>query len=112
MTAIAITPNSMSQNPERIIAGAERALESPLLDGLRGVSRLAWRRRIRAAQTFQVAVTAREIDHAQGRRLRLRSLVQWPSPFFLARRWKALPTTSLAANPAWRAKRLEAQEQR
>jgi teichuronic acid biosynthesis glycosyltransferase TuaG len=90
VTAITITPHSMSQNPERTVAGAERMLEGPLLDGLRGAGRLIWRRRIRAAQIFHAAVTAREIDHAYGRRLLVRSLMQWPSPFFLVRRWKAL----------------------
>lgn len=88
--AYVITPNSLCQNPERNIADAERMLESPLLDGLRGMRRRIWRRRIRAAQVFHAAVVAREIDPAYGGRLLLRSLVQWPSPFFLFKRWKVL----------------------
>jgi glycosyltransferase involved in cell wall biosynthesis len=90
VTGISITPNSMSQNPEKTIAGAERIMESPLLDGLQGVKRVIWRRRIRASQIFHAAITAREFDRAHGRRLLLRSLAQWPSPFFLFKRWKAL----------------------
>jgi glycosyltransferase involved in cell wall biosynthesis len=90
VTAYMITPNSLSQDPERTIADTERMLEGRLLCGLQGSARLIWRRRIRAAQIFRAAMNARGVDRAFELRLLLRSLAQWPSPFFFFRRWKAL----------------------
>jgi len=88
--AYTITPNSLSQDPKRTVTDTEHMLEGTLLCGLRGPSRLIWRRKIRAAQLCRAAINARGINRALELRLLLRSLAQWPSPFFFFRRWKML----------------------
>lgn len=88
--AYAITPNSLSQDPKRTMTDTEHMLEGTLLRGLRGPSRMIWRRKIRAAQLCRAALNARGIDRALELQLLLRSLAQWPSPFFFFRRWKML----------------------
>ena len=102
VTAYMITPNSLSQDPQRTIADTERMLEGTLLCGLRGPARLIWRRKIRATQIFRAAMNTRGIDRAVERHLLVRSLVQWPSPFFFVRRWMALAHCLLGRKPGRR----------
>jgi glycosyltransferase involved in cell wall biosynthesis len=90
VTAYMITPNSLSQDPQRTLSDTEHMLEGTLLCGLRGPSRVIWRRKIRAAQLCRAAINARGVDRALELRILLRSLAQWPSPFFFFRRWKML----------------------
>jgi len=90
VTAICVSQNSVSQDPERTVTDMEQILEGTLLAGLKGPARWMWRRRIRAALFFRAAMNARILDRAYERRLLIRSLMQWPSPIFFFRRWKAL----------------------
>lgn len=90
VTNYMVNPNSLSHDPERTMADTEHMLEATLLCGLRGPTRVIWRRRIRAAQLFRAAVNARGVGRALELRLLLQLLAQWPSPFFFVRRWKML----------------------
>jgi glycosyltransferase involved in cell wall biosynthesis len=90
VTMIAVWPQSMSSNHERMLANTEKIIDKTLLAGLRGWRRSLWRRRVWGAQLFGAAITARNLGPTDERRLLLRSLIQWPSPVFLPRRWAAL----------------------
>jgi glycosyltransferase involved in cell wall biosynthesis len=81
----AVSAGSLSADPARILLDMERILEPTLLDGLTGLRRRTWRRRIRAAQWYGAAVTARESGQDAGRYIR-RSLAFWPSPVFMPER--------------------------
>jgi len=65
-------------------------LTTSLLKDLDGWSRWAWRQRAWSAELSRCAITARSAHHRQAISLFLRSLMAWPSPFFLSWRWKAL----------------------
>jgi glycosyltransferase involved in cell wall biosynthesis len=95
VTAICVSHTSISHDPERTVTDMERILEGTLLAGLGGPMRWMWRRKIRAALFFRAAMNARILDRAYERRLLFRSLMQWPSPVFFFRRWKALAASVL-----------------
>jgi glycosyltransferase involved in cell wall biosynthesis len=90
VTVVRLAPTSMSSSPERMLANAERILESTLLGSLSGWRRRAWRRRIRSAQLFHASVSAREEGPAREWQFLSRSLRQWPVPWFLPVRYRAL----------------------
>ncbi|HEX5431353.1 MAG TPA: glycosyltransferase [Bryobacteraceae bacterium] len=85
-----VTPNSLSQDPERTVSDMERILETSLLAGLRGTSRVVWRRKIRAVQLYRAALNSRSSNRSASLWLLLRSLAQWPSPMFFPLRWRVL----------------------
>ncbi|HVX68024.1 MAG TPA: glycosyltransferase family 2 protein [Bryobacteraceae bacterium] len=88
--AIRLVPESLSSDVERMLSHTERILEQRLLAGLEGFSRWCWRRRIRAADVYRAGLIARGAGDARERALLIRSLYQWPSPFFKPARWAAL----------------------
>jgi glycosyltransferase involved in cell wall biosynthesis len=85
--AYQITPGSLSANVAQELATAERIIDKTLVKDLRGLQRLYWRRLILSAVLFRASVTCRTTDPAASRRYLLRSLLNWPSPFFLPIRW-------------------------
>jgi hypothetical protein len=95
----AVTPGSLSQDPVRTVTDMESMLEGTLLAGLSGAARWICRRRIRAAVFFRAAMNARILDRTYERRLLFRSVAQWPLPWFLFRRWKALVASVLPGKP-------------
>jgi glycosyltransferase involved in cell wall biosynthesis len=90
MIGYQITPGSLSSKVELEIKTTEEIAEKTLLNGLRGLSREVWRRRITSAQLFRVSVTARPAGPSESRQYLYRSLLRWPSPLFMPVRWKSL----------------------
>ncbi len=90
LTQYWLSAQSSSASPERMLAAMTRILEGTLLGGLRGMRRWTWRRRIWAAQLLSAALIARD-NHLQGELgYILRSLLSWPSPFWLPQRFAVL----------------------
>jgi glycosyltransferase involved in cell wall biosynthesis len=84
------TAQSLSSNFDRMLSTSEQILETTLLAGVSGWRRALWRRRIRSAQLASAAITANECKSPRERELIVRSIVQWPFPSLLPRRYKAL----------------------
>jgi glycosyltransferase involved in cell wall biosynthesis len=101
-TAVSTTPNSMSSSADRMLKNVERIMEKTLLADLSGWRRSMWRRKIWGAQMFSGAVSAREAGPVEERNLLLRSIWQWPSPFFLPKRFLALYRNATRAKRATR----------
>jgi hypothetical protein len=83
----------LSANPQRMIDALESIIDTTLVADLRGLSRWAWRQRIRAVQLCSAGMIARDngIDGELG--YMLRSLAAWPSPFWEARRLASFGVT-------------------
>jgi hypothetical protein len=81
---------TMSADYIRMTHNTEKILEKTLLQGLDGLSRSCWRRRIRSADLYRAAISARYWSDRMERALLGKSLLQWPSPFFIAPRLRAL----------------------
>jgi len=90
VTVIRVRPGSVSSDPERMLRNLELVVESTLLEGLKGWRRSICRRRVRSAELFRAAMMAREARAETELTYLLRSLREWPSPFFRFRRHKAL----------------------
>jgi glycosyltransferase involved in cell wall biosynthesis len=96
LTNYRVNSSGLSSKVELVYRDFELILEDTLLRGTSGISRVLWRRRAIAQQAFSAAMTARSVkDHAAERRYMLRSLLAWPSPGFLPRRYKAAVVTFL-----------------
>jgi glycosyltransferase involved in cell wall biosynthesis len=79
--------DSLSANPEKMLFALEQILDSSLLKHRRGVDRWAWRRRILAVQLLSAGLTARDNKLTSEFHYVLRSLLVWPSPFWVPRRF-------------------------
>jgi glycosyltransferase involved in cell wall biosynthesis len=90
LLVIRASPASMSADHIRMTQNTEKILERTLLLGLKGFRRSLWRRRIRSADLYRAAVSARFWSNKTERELLCESLLQWPSPLFLKARWRAL----------------------
>ena len=72
----------------------EAILDRTLLAGLRGAQRTVWRKRIISYQAFKASLTARGAgDTAKERTYMWRSLREWPSPFWIPKRFKYFAVT-------------------
>jgi glycosyltransferase involved in cell wall biosynthesis len=104
VTAVMVAHASMSSDHVRMLTNTERILEKTLLADLRGLDRWIWRRKIWASQMFAASISARKGNSGQALTLILRSLAQWPSPFFIPLRWlvlgSLLKTIRLTGNSA------------
>jgi hypothetical protein len=83
-----LTPGSASSQFERELLAAFEITERTLLLGLSGMRRRIWRMRIHSAQLFTAAIRAREDRSERERSLIVRSLLAWPSPMFMPKRYK------------------------
>jgi cellulose synthase/poly-beta-1,6-N-acetylglucosamine synthase-like glycosyltransferase len=90
VTAVAVWPNSMSTNNKKMLDNTAAIIDKTLLCDLGGLDRGLWRRRIWSAQLFSAAITARSQHRGQELRLLAASLLQWPFPTFLPKRWASL----------------------
>lgn len=82
LTDYYVYPNSLSANPEKMIEGLNRFIDTTLLADLRGFDRWAWRRRIRAVQLCSAGLIARDNGLKGEVRYMFQSLCAWPSPFW------------------------------
>ncbi|MGB0064626.1 MAG: glycosyltransferase family A protein [Terracidiphilus sp.] len=87
LTQYWLSPQSSSASPERMLAATSRIMEETLLNGLKGIPRFAWRRRIWAAQLLSAALIARDNRLKGEFGYAVRSLLAWPSPFFRRQRF-------------------------
>ena len=87
LTYYYVYPNSLSADPEKMIDGLNRFIDTTLLRDLRGVSRWIWRRRIRATQLCSAAMIARDNGLESELRYMVDSLQVWPSLFWQPRRF-------------------------
>jgi len=82
---------SVSSSGERMLADFQHILEPTLLAGMDGWTRWSWRRRIVASQLFSAAMIERSRRNLRDeRKYLLRSVGQWPSPFFRPERYRSL----------------------
>ena len=96
LTFYQLSYGGISNDPERMFESFQSILESRLLDGLQGLPRALWRRRIVSFQAYKACLTARGIgDTRNERRFMWLSLRTWPSPFWAAQRFKAFAVTML-----------------
>lgn len=81
----------LSSDPKRMLHCTEQMLGTLLAD-LSGISRWIWKRRILTAQLYSAAIIARDQQHSrdEGQHLLLQAVLNWPSPFFQPRRYRAL----------------------
>jgi glycosyltransferase involved in cell wall biosynthesis len=82
LTEYYVSPSSLSANPQRMIDALESIIDTTLVSDLHGLSRWAWRQRIRAVQLCSAALIARDNGLKSETRYVLRSLAAWPSPFW------------------------------
>jgi glycosyltransferase involved in cell wall biosynthesis len=82
LTDYYVYPNSLSANPEKMIEGLNRFIDTTLLADLRGFHRWAWRHRIRAVQLCSAGLIARDNRLNSEVQYMLQSLRAWPSPFW------------------------------
>ncbi len=93
-----LTPMSMSTNINRMMSNMELILEPTLLREMTGVSRWAWRKKIRSAELFRSFKTAREANTPNKMGYLFSSLKEWPNPFFISDRYRALALHFLKGN--------------
>jgi glycosyltransferase involved in cell wall biosynthesis len=80
LTIYRATAESMSTNPDRMIANMEIIRPTSLLRGLPSWVKPFWTRRIRAVAHYQASITARPKGRQVERGYLMRSIVQWPLP--------------------------------
>jgi glycosyltransferase involved in cell wall biosynthesis len=94
LTLYRVSDASLSSHAERIYQEVERMVDSLLLDGLSGISRWVWRRRILSFQAMKAAFTLRASDKtSEELHYLLKSIATWPSPFWTPIRFAALAVT-------------------
>jgi len=86
LTQYYLHSSSLSSNPGRMLLGLDQILDTTLLADLKGFSRWAWRRRIRATQLCSAGLIARDNGLKDELHYLVSSLRVWPSPFWQPRR--------------------------
>lgn len=86
LTDYYVYPHSLSSNPEKMLEGFDRIVDTMLVADLHGFNRWAWRHRIRAAQLCAAGLIARDNGLDSEVRYMFMSLRTWPSPFWEPRR--------------------------
>jgi hypothetical protein len=86
LTRYYLSPSSLSANPERMMEALERILDTTLVADLKGISRWAWKQRIRAVQLCSAGLIARDNHLDRDLHYMLRSFAAWPSPFWQPQR--------------------------
>lgn len=87
LTNYYVYPGSISANPDVMIEGLDRFIDTTLVADLRGFDRWAWRRRIRATQLASAGLIARDNGLKSELRYMFKSLCAWPSPWWEPRRF-------------------------
>jgi glycosyltransferase involved in cell wall biosynthesis len=86
--------SGVSGNAELMLANGRAIVDQYALEGLTGLSRRLWRRRILSHMTYRAALTARASSSPrQELRYAVQSILTWPSPFWEPYRFKVLAVT-------------------
>jgi len=97
VTMVRIRPESLSYNHFKLAGETRKILDKTLVSDLHGLRRAVWRRRIWSSVLFHCAVSAQGHDSNEERKFLMESLLEWPSPTFLPKRWAALSRSLLGA---------------
>lgn len=90
------SPNGLSGDADRMFGSCLQILDGTLLEGLEGLERAMWRRRILSFQAFKSCLTARGAgDRAKERAYMFLSLKAWPLPTWQPMRFKYFAVTLL-----------------
>jgi hypothetical protein len=87
LTNYYVYPGSLSSNPEVMLHSFNKIIDTTLLDGLHGLGRWIWKRRIIAAQLCSAGLIARDHRLKNEVPYMFQSLCTWPSPFWQPRRF-------------------------
>jgi glycosyltransferase involved in cell wall biosynthesis len=90
VTVLMMWPGSASTQNDRMLANTKKLMDKTLLTDLTGWRRMLWRHRIWSAALFSAAINARQQGRREERAWLFESLLHWPSPVFIPRRWWAL----------------------
>ena len=90
VTVLMMWPGSASAQNDRMLANTKKLMDKTLLADLTGWRRMLWRHRIWSAALFSAAINARQQSRREERAWLFESLLHWPSPVFIPRRWWAL----------------------
>jgi len=94
LTCYSRRPASLSSDASHMFQDFSKMLDTTLLADLSGLRRWLWRRRIISYQAYSAAMTARaSIERDIEMRFLVRSLLQWPSPFWQPKRYLSLVVT-------------------
>ena len=94
LTVYQTSITGLSSDADELFREAERMVDSRLLDGMRGLNRFLWRRRILSYQAYKSALTARAAARRESElAYMLRSLSLWPFPTWHPVRYKTLGVT-------------------
>lgn len=80
---------SLSSDADRIFSEVGKMLDPVLLDGLSGLNRWVWRRRILSFQAYKAGLTSRASKNPKELRYMLESLLYWPLPTWHPIRFKS-----------------------
>lgn len=104
LTLYRIASTGLSGDADHMFRETEKMLARRLLDGLHGPARWAWRRRILSFHALTAALNARAAGKTSRERFYImRSVLEWPSPFWHPMRFKAALVTlrnALRSSPA------------
>ncbi len=102
LTEIYLHPDSLSANPDRMLRALEQIIDTTLLEGLRGLDRWAWRRRVWAEQLSSAGLIARDNKLKGEVMFMIRSICVWPSPLWAPRRFAMLAVSARNRFRTWR----------
>lgn len=85
--------SSLSSDADRIFGEVTKMLDPVLLEGLSGLPRWVWRRRILSFQSYKAGLTSRASKNPKELRYMLESLLQWPLPTWHPVRFKSAAVT-------------------
>jgi glycosyltransferase involved in cell wall biosynthesis len=86
----------LSGDADHMYGDFMKMLDDVLLADLHGISRAIWRRRIMSYQAFKACLTARAAgDKASEREYMMKSVADWPSPFWAPERFRYFAVTAM-----------------
>ncbi len=94
LTDYRVSTGGLSGDADHMFRDFMKMLDDVLLQGLTGLTRSLWRRRIIAYQAYKALLAARIAgDTAVEKKYMKLSLTTWPSPFWFGERYKASAVT-------------------
>lgn len=96
LTAYRSSADGPSEDANHMYEDFMTMLDDTLLADLHGVSRALWRRRIMSYQAFKACLTARAAgDKEAERHFMVKSVSDWPSPFWTPERFRYFAVTAM-----------------
>lgn len=96
LTDYVSSAGGLSGNADHMFGDFLTMLDDTLLKGMNGLRRILWRRRIVSYQAFKACLTARAAgDKVAERAYMLRSIAEWPSPFWAPERFRYFAVTAM-----------------